>query len=149
MKKSKVGLLGGIGIGLLTTMSIAIAAGGSGSPIAPQVTPVVDSVPQVETTSDIPNISSTAVATTSISTVSAVPAKGLSSKKIVAPQPIAPKDAPINECNPNYSGCLKINAGDYDCAGGSGNGPNYTGPVQVLGVDEYGLDRDHDGMACE
>src|SRR3989338_6479433 len=44
-------------------------------------------------------------------------------------------------CNPNYSGCLEPYASDYDCAGGSGNGPYYTGPVQVIGYDEYGLDR--------
>ena len=59
------------------------------------------------------------------------------------------KETQINSCNPNYSGCLKINAGDYDCASGKGNGPNYTGPVQVLGYDEYDLDRDHDGLGCE
>jgi len=52
-------------------------------------------------------------------------------------------------CNPNYSGCLKPYASDYDCAGGSGDGPYYTGPVQVIGYDQYGLDRDHDGWACE
>jgi hypothetical protein len=40
--------------------------------------------------------------------------------------------------------------GDYDCAGGSGNGPNYvTGPVYVVGYDEFDLDRDGDGVACE
>jgi hypothetical protein len=52
-------------------------------------------------------------------------------------------------CNPNYSGCLKPDASDYDCAGGSGNGPYYTGPVRVIGYDQYGLDRDGDGWACE
>lgn len=52
-------------------------------------------------------------------------------------------------CNPNYSGCLKQSAGDYDCESGSGNGPNYTGPVQVLGYDEFDLDRDNDGWGCE
>ena len=54
-----------------------------------------------------------------------------------------------SQCNPNYSGCLKKNAGDYDCSGGSGNGPNYTGAVQVIGYDEYKLDRDGDGWGCE
>ncbi len=54
------------------------------------------------------------------------------------------------ECDPNYVGaCLDPNASDYDCAGGSGNGPEYTGPVQVVGVDHYGLDADGDGYACE
>lgn len=64
------------------------------------------------------------------------------------PKPAAPK-APTSNCHPNYSGCLKMNAGDYDCAGGSGNGPNYTGTVRVYGADPFGLDRDGDGWGCE
>lgn len=52
-------------------------------------------------------------------------------------------------CNSNYSGCVP-NASDVDCAGGSGNGPEYvSGPIEVIGVDIYGLDRDGDGIACE
>lgn len=54
-----------------------------------------------------------------------------------------------SECDPNYSGCLDPNASDYDCEGGSGDGPLYTGTVEVLGVDHYGLDRDGDGIGCE
>jgi hypothetical protein len=61
----------------------------------------------------------------------------------------SPKPTPQSTCNPNYSGCLKPDASDYDCAGGSGNGPYYTGPVRVLGYDQYDLDRDNDGWACE
>jgi hypothetical protein len=57
--------------------------------------------------------------------------------------------AAASNCNPNYSGCLDPNSSDYDCAGGSGNGPDYTGMVQVLGYDEYGLDADGDGIGCE
>ena len=56
---------------------------------------------------------------------------------------------PVSSCHPGYSGCLKQNAGDYDCSGGSGNGPNYTGRVQVYGSDPFGLDRDNDGWGCE
>jgi len=52
-------------------------------------------------------------------------------------------------CHPSYSGCLKPNSGDYDCRGGSGNGPNYTGRVRVTGPDTFGLDRDGDGWGCE
>lgn len=54
-------------------------------------------------------------------------------------------------CDPNYVGaCLHEGIGDYDCAGGSGNGPNYVeGPIEVVGVDEFGLDSDGDGIACE
>jgi resuscitation-promoting factor RpfB len=53
-------------------------------------------------------------------------------------------------CDPNYSGgCVPI-ASDVDCAGGSGDGPEYVaGPVRVVGDDVYGLDRDHDGLGCE
>jgi hypothetical protein len=40
-------------------------------------------------------------------------------------------------------------ASDVDCAGGSGNGPEYTGRVRVIGPDVYGLDRDGDGIGCE
>jgi hypothetical protein len=54
-------------------------------------------------------------------------------------------------CDPNYKGaCLKPNVSDYDCAGGSGDGPYYVqGPVTVVGDDHYHLDRDGDGIACE
>jgi hypothetical protein len=54
-------------------------------------------------------------------------------------------------CDRNYSGrCLRPNVSDYDCAGGSGNGPYYVrGPFRVVGNDHYRLDSDHDGVACE
>lgn len=53
-------------------------------------------------------------------------------------------------CHPSYSGsCLDPAAVDYDCAGGSGNGPRYTGTVTVTGPDVFGLDRDGDGVGCE
>jgi hypothetical protein len=54
------------------------------------------------------------------------------------------------DCHASYQGaCLDPNASDYDCAGGSGDGPEYTGPVQVVGSDDFDLDRDGDGVACE
>jgi len=62
----------------------------------------------------------------------------------------AEEAASESECDPNYSGaCLDPYASDYDCAGGSGDGPEYTGPVTVVGEDHYGLDSDSDGSACE
>jgi hypothetical protein len=55
-----------------------------------------------------------------------------------------------SDCDPNYEGqCLDPNSPDYDCQSGSGNGPDYTGPVTVVGDDHFGLDRDGDGSACE
>lgn len=53
-------------------------------------------------------------------------------------------------CHPSYKGaCLKPNASDYDCRGGSGDGPYYTGVVRVVGPDVFRLDTDHDGWGCE
>ena len=55
-----------------------------------------------------------------------------------------------SSCDPNYSGACVPIASDVDCAGGSGNGPAYVqGPVRVIGVDIYDLDRDGDGIGCE
>jgi beta-lactam-binding protein with PASTA domain len=51
-------------------------------------------------------------------------------------------------CTPGYSPCLPP-ATDYDCAGGPGNGPEYTGTVQVRGPDIYELDEEGDGLGCE
>lgn len=48
----------------------------------------------------------------------------------------------------DYNPCLPP-ASDYDCEGGSGDGPLYTGPVEVTGIDIYDLDRDNDGIGCE
>jgi hypothetical protein len=54
------------------------------------------------------------------------------------------------DCDPNYAGaCLDPGSPDYDCEGGSGNGPDYTGTVQVVGDDHFDLDRDGDGTGCD
>jgi hypothetical protein len=53
----------------------------------------------------------------------------------------------VEQCTPGYEPCLKP-ASDYDCAGGTGDGPNYASNVKVYGEDIYGLDRDGDGFAC-
>ena len=52
-------------------------------------------------------------------------------------------------CHPSYDPCLDPNASDYDCEGGSGDGPEYTGFVTVKGPDDYDLDSDSDGTGCE
>lgn len=54
-------------------------------------------------------------------------------------------------CHSSYElVCVPAGVSDVDCAGGSGNGPYYArGPIRVVGWDEYGLDRDGDGIACE
>jgi ribosomal protein S11 len=61
-------------------------------------------------------------------------------------RPVAP---PVSQnCTPGYEPCLPP-ASDYDCAGGSGNGPEYAyGTIHVSGPDPYDLDADGDGIAC-
>ena len=58
--------------------------------------------------------------------------------------------ASAKRCHKSYKGaCLKPNASDYDCAGGSGDGPYYTGIVRIVGPDVFRLDADGDGYGCE
>jgi len=54
-------------------------------------------------------------------------------------------------CDPSYEGeCLKDGIGDYDCASGSGDGPNYVySEVRVVGPDVFGLDANGNGFGCE
>ena len=67
---------------------------------------------------------------------------------VASANPAAKK--PPKKCHPSYKGaCLDPNASDYDCIGGSGNGPKYTGRVIVVGRDVFGLDRDGDGIGCQ
>lgn len=65
----------------------------------------------------------------------------------------APPPPPNDNCTGGYDPCLVYHGGaDYDCAGGSGNGPYYTAPgvtYRVTGSDPYGLDADNDGYGCE
>jgi hypothetical protein len=66
-----------------------------------------------------------------------------------APPP--PTTAPSQNCDPSYPDvCLGPEAVDYDCAGGSGDGPKYvSGPIRVRAPDPFDLDRDGDGWGCE
>jgi hypothetical protein len=69
---------------------------------------------------------------------------------ILAKAAPAPPPATTN-CTEGYSPCLPP-ASDYDCYGGSGNGPAYTDPgvvYDVTGSDPYDLDSDSDGYGCE
>jgi len=68
-----------------------------------------------------------------------------------APAPAPPAQTDSGQCDPNYAGACVPIASDVDCGGGSGNGPAYVWAknFQVVGTDIYGLDADHDGIACE
>jgi hypothetical protein len=67
------------------------------------------------------------------------------------PTRMAPAPPKPSNCDPAYPDvCLHDGIGDYDCAGGSGNGPNYIqGPIAVRAPDPFGLDSDGDGTGCE
>lgn len=68
------------------------------------------------------------------------------------PPPPPPPPSPSSNCTPGYSPCLPLGPSDYDCYGGSGNGPAYTEPgvtYRVTGSDPYGLDADNNGYGCE
>ena len=53
-------------------------------------------------------------------------------------------------CHQSYWGwCVPIGVSDVDCIGGGGDGPYYVGRVELHGPDEYGLDRDGNGIGCE
>lgn len=99
------------------------------------------------TTTSITTTSTTSTTTTTTTTT--LPPTTTAPPTTAPPSPpVTEPPAPASDCNPNYDPCVP-NASDVDCAGGSGNGPAYTGPVRVIGTDVYDLDADNDGFACE
>ena len=70
---------------------------------------------------------------------------GCGASKDLPPDVIQPSVA--QDCAPGYKPCLPPMS-DYDCKGGQGDGPGYTGRVEVTGTDPYDLDRDRDGFGC-
>ncbi len=73
----------------------------------------------------------------------------VAASSLVAGPPPAAAHRRGKHCTKGYSKCLHP-ASDYDCKGGSGDGPRYvSGPFRSWGSDPYGLDSDNDGKACE
>jgi beta-lactam-binding protein with PASTA domain len=69
--------------------------------------------------------------------------------RLVVAHVVRPVAAVPSSCSTGYRPCLPP-ASDYDCAGGSGDGPAYAnGPIYVTGSDPYDLDSEGDGIACE
>jgi beta-lactam-binding protein with PASTA domain len=84
-------------------------------------------------------------------TINLVVAKAPPPPPSTAP-PAPPSTAAPRDCHPSYPDvCLRPDASDYDCEGGSGNGPYYvSGPLRVLPPDPFDLDgNDNDGWGCE
>ena len=148
--------LGGIGAAL---------SGGGDQDTASVETPIASSVstspspsPTPSPTTEAPTVPPTvppAAPTLAPAPTTAAPAPPPPTRRApqVAPttrRPAAPAPAPAPACNPAYPDeCLRDGIGDYDCEGGSGNGPNYvSGPIRVLPPDPFDLDRDSDGLGC-
>jgi hypothetical protein len=94
------------------------------------------------------NKESTALKLITIAATAAVVALPVAAN--AAAQPTGPTGSTARKCHTSYKlKCLNPNAYDYDCIGGRGNGPLYTGLVRVVGPDVFRLDADHDGWGCE
>lgn len=61
------------------------------------------------------------------------------------PRPTPTPTKKPSNCHPSYLPCLPI-VGDLDCPDVRAMGK---APVEVIGPDEYRLDRDNDGLGCE
>ena len=66
-----------------------------------------------------------------------------------APEPPVQEAPPTSQplvdvpsCDPNYSPCVPLSSSDLDCA-------DIPFPVQVIGADPHGFDREGDGLGCE
>ncbi|MEU1983077.1 hypothetical protein [Nocardia sp. NPDC019395] len=59
-----------------------------------------------------------------------------------------PAGAQPVDCHDSYDPCVPVTS-DVDCEDGDGDGPEYTGQVNVIGPDEYDLDADGNGIGCE
>lgn len=118
-------------------------------------TDIAESLPRETTTTIAPTttttIPPTTVPTTAAPTTTTRPPTTLPPTTAASPTTAAPREqSPSGGCHPSYQGaCLPPDAEDVDCAGGSGNGPVYTGRVTVVGPDVYDLDRDGDGVGCQ
>jgi hypothetical protein len=145
--------LGGIGAALSGTEDTASVRAPSASTLTDATTsPSPEPTRSTEVGTPTPGAPISAPPPT---TSAAAPRKPAPVRTTTQPRPPAPKPpatvAPPRACNPSYPDvCLRDGIGDYDCAGGSGNGPNYArGPIRVRAPDPFELDSDHDGWGCE
>jgi hypothetical protein len=109
-----------------------------------------DTPPTPPTTSTQPMRTVMAPSNTSTATPTRTARKVRPPKPTIAKPKVSAASLAAPTCDGNYTGaCLDPSASDYDCDGGSGNGPLYTGRVTVVGSDHFRLDGDGDGLGCE
>ncbi len=131
----------------------AVAAGPV-TPTAGEIPPAPQPAVAVATTSAAASAAGKAATAPTTHPVSRTSAQAAAQPPAAAPAPrpaTTVAAAPARNCDPAYPDvCLQDGIGDYDCAGGSGDGPNYVrGPLRVLAPDPFRLDSDHDGTGCE
>jgi hypothetical protein len=142
--------------------STTIGAGASAKPTASATGSVSDNATNgsVSATGNGPainNLSSTAyvAAGGGSSSMDASPAEAVARPQALPLNPNTRVVAPTVYYVPQTiyymgTGATAQGSGDVDCAGGTGNGPNYVqGPVTITGSDPNGLDKDKDGIGCE
>lgn len=140
----------------IAVFAVLLAASGCGGGTQPAAQPTTSSGPPTTTTTSVPTTAAPTI-TTAPTTTRPRPTttrRATTTTRRATPttrKATATTKAPSSNCDPAYPDvCLHDGIGDYDCAGGSGNGPNYVkGPIRVLRPDPFGLDSDHDGVGCE
>jgi hypothetical protein len=150
MNTSILKVVGALGGGTLLLGSLATPPQETVAPVETATVPAVvptkaNALPDVQSAANTETVAP--AVSRNVESKPAAVAQPVVKKVETVPAPTQPKAS--SDCHPGYSGCLKTNAGDYDCRGGSGNGPNYTGPVSVYGSDPFDLDRDGDGQGCD
>lgn len=141
---------------LLFGTAAAAASGDAGahrSDLALDTTTTSEPPTTVPTTRATVVVTTTTAPPTTVAPTTAPPpptAPPTTAPPVVVTQPPPPPPPPAPSCTPGYSPCIAPGS-DVDCAGGSGDGPRYTGPVSVDpgSGDPYDLDRDGDGAGCE
>jgi hypothetical protein len=139
-----------ISTGIVLLWSLVVAIGNEPDPgrptaaSAPATTAVV--------TTALPTTTAAPTITTRPTTTTKRPTPTTKRRLIAAPttQRPTPTTRPASNCHPSYQGeCLRVGIGDYDCAGGSGNGREHPGDrggqrCVPLGVDDGAADRGGD-----
>ena len=139
--------------GMLLVLGLGACSSGSGDTAALIATEpakdIAEELPRETTTTEEPTTTTVAPTATVAPTTTARPTTTTARPTTTTARPTTTTAAASAEnCTPGYDPCIPPGS-DVDCAGGSGNGPRYTGRVEVSGSDPYDLDRDGDGVGCE
>ncbi|WP_459716275.1 hypothetical protein [Actinophytocola sp. KF-1] len=144
----------GAGVVAAALVCAAILGGGDGERTAAPAgrtttTATLEPVPPATTTTTAATTTTATTATTTTTTTATTTTTTTTTTDgptVAEPPPVA--DDPRSGCHPSYRPCVPI-AEDVDCEG-TGDGPvHVVGPIEIVGPDEYRLDPNKDGLACE